>query len=63
MSCNYEYMSWLIKCLILPQLASNFPEPNNVKYLVSSQTLITPSVLNNLMRKGFRSIKVLYGMS
>ena len=56
-------MSWLIKCLILLQLASNFPEPNNVKYLVSSQTLITPSVLNNLMRKGFRSIKVLYGMS
>ena len=56
-------MSWLIKCLILPQLASNFPEPNNVKYLVSSQTLITPSILNNLMRKGFGSVKVLYEMS
>ena len=38
-------------------MASYFSEPNSNKYLVPSETLINPSTVSNLIRKGFASIK------
>ena len=43
-------------------IALCFSEPNNVKYLVPSQILINPYILSSVIRKGFKSIKVLYEM-
>ena len=61
---------WLLRYLILLSMTSYFSEPNNVKYLVPShlvpssiQVFIIPSILKNLIRKGFGLIKVLYEMS
>ena len=44
-------------------MASSFSRPSNAKYLVSLQILINPSILSNLICKGFASFKFLYEMS
>ena len=43
-------------------MESYFSAPNNTKYLVSSETLINPSILLNVICKGFKPIKILYQM-
>ena len=42
---------------------SYFLVPNNVKYPLLSWILIMPSLLSNLICKGFQPIKVLYEIS
>ena len=43
-------------------MKSYFSPPNNIKFLVPSETLIDPSILLNLIRKDLARIKVLYEM-
>ena len=44
-------------------MASCFSGPRDTKCLVPPQTLINPTTLSNLIRKGFAHIKLLYEMS
>ena len=44
------------------QMESYFSASNNTKHLVSSQTLINPSTLSNVIRNAFAPINVLYEM-
>ena len=43
-------------------MASHFSGPNNINYLVPSETLTNPSALSNLIQNGFAPIKVLHEM-
>ena len=53
----------LKRYLILLYMTSYFSEKNKTKYLVPSYILINPSILPNLIRRGFKPIKFLYKMS
>ena len=56
----YDATFKLIRFLILLEIASYFSGASNTKYLVSSSVQLNPSILSNLIRKDFVSIKVLY---
>ena len=54
----------LIRYLILSQILSSNPWPNNTKCLnLSSRVLMNSSILSNLIRNGFGPVEVLYEMS
>ena len=44
-------------------MATYFSEPNHGKYLVPFRTLLNPFISSNLIRNGFKLIKVLFEMS